>query len=136
MEKSRLIEILRILNTAGIGPVTFYGALKKYGDFSQVLQFLSTKKEVPSVVWAEEEIDKVEKFGGAIITYEDELYPAALKELNDAPPLLYAKGNLNLLQHPTCVAIVGARNASIAGRKMASRIAYDLTNGFRNGARY
>ena len=40
---------------------------------------------------------------------------------------LIAIGNTNLLNYPMSLAIVGARNASIAGRKMASRIAYDLS---------
>jgi DNA processing protein len=51
-----------------------------------------------------------------------------LKNLHDAPPLIYVKGNKNILNHPLGVAIVGARNASISSKKLASKIAFDLTN--------
>ena len=71
---------------------------------------------------------KLSDDGYVIITFEDDAYPALLKELNDAPPLLYAKGAVELLNYPASVAVVGSRNASVAGRKIASRIAYDLTN--------
>ena len=43
------------------------------------------------------------------------------------PPLLYAKGKLEVLNYENSVGIVGARSASINGRKTASRIAFDLT---------
>lgn len=53
------------------------------------------------------------------------LYPRLLAELEDAPPLLVAKGNLNLLDRPS-VAIVGARNASAAACRFARGLAHDL----------
>ena len=46
------------------------------------------------------------------------LYPRLLAELEDAPPLLMAKGNLGLLDRQA-VAIVGARNASAAACRFA-----------------
>jgi DNA processing protein len=45
--------------------------------------------------------------------------------MEDAPPLLMAKGNLNLLDRPA-VAIVGARNASAAACRFARGLAHDL----------
>ena len=53
------------------------------------------------------------------------LYPRLLAELEDAPPLLVAKGNLNLLDR-LGVAIVGARNASAAACRFARGLAHDL----------
>jgi DNA processing protein len=53
------------------------------------------------------------------------LYPRLLAEMEDAPPLLTAKGNLNLLDRQA-VAIVGARNASAAACRFARGLAYDL----------
>jgi DNA processing protein len=58
---------------------------------------------------AEREI--AEKLGAKWLALERGLYPRLLAELEDAPPLLIAKGNLNLLDSQA-VAIVGARNAS------------------------
>jgi DNA processing protein len=53
------------------------------------------------------------------------LYPSLLAELDDAPPLLVAKGDINLLDRPT-VAMVGARNASAAACRFARSLAHDL----------
>ena len=52
-------------------------------------------------------------------------YPARLQTIDDAPPLIAARGNLEILHRPL-VAIVGSRNASTAGMKFADRMARDL----------
>lgn len=49
----------------------------------------------------------------SILSYQHELYPALLRGLPDAPPILYAKGNLPLLKNKQWVGMVGARNASL-----------------------
>jgi DNA processing protein len=74
---------------------------------------------------AEREIDRVEVFGARYLGLRQGLYPRALAELDDAPPLLIAKGDLKLLDKPL-VAIVGARNASAAACRFARQLAYDL----------
>jgi DNA processing protein len=74
---------------------------------------------------AEREIAKVEKLGAQFLTLGQGLYPRLLAELEDAPPLLIAKGNLNLLDRQA-VAIVGARNASAAACRFARGLAHDL----------
>ena len=74
---------------------------------------------------AEREIARVEKLGARYPGARAGLYPRLLAELEDAPPLLIAKGNLNLLDRPA-VAIVGARNASAAACRFARGLAHDL----------
>lgn len=74
---------------------------------------------------AEREIAAVEKLGATYLVMGQGLYPRLLTELEDAPPLLIAKGNLALLDK-AAVAIVGARNASAAACRFARGLAYDL----------
>ena len=74
---------------------------------------------------AEREIAQVEKLGARYLGIGHGLYPRLLAELDDAPPLLIAKGNLNLLDRQA-VAIVGARNASAAACRFARGLAHDL----------
>lgn len=74
---------------------------------------------------AEREIARVEKFGARFLALGQGLYPRLLTELEDAPPLLIARGNLNLLDRQS-VAIVGARNASAAACRFARGLAHDL----------
>ncbi len=122
-----LTEIVQILLTDGVGPVTFYKAVEQTGSIAAAAAQIGEKKKLCSCARAEDEIAAAHRFGAQIITYQDEIYPENLRQLVDAPPILYAYGQLELLAHPLGVAIVGARNASIAGRKTASQIAYDLT---------
>lgn len=49
-------------------------------------------------------------------------YPEALYDLHDAPPTLFARGELELLDRP-CVAIVGTRRSTRYGERVASGIA-------------
>ena len=127
MEAENLINILRLLNTDGIGPVTFYKLLEKHGDIQTALEAVALKKKVVTITEAECMVADAEKKNIKIIPYTTPEYPQALLQINDAPPVIYALGNVELLNYPYSVGIVGARNASIAGRKIASRIAYDLT---------
>jgi DNA processing protein len=78
-----------------------------------------------SVSDAEREIRQVEKLGAKFVAIGEGLYPRLLTELDDAPPLLIAKGNLNLLEGQA-VAIVGARNASAAACRFARGLAHEL----------
>ena len=74
---------------------------------------------------AEREIGRVERLGAKWLALGQGLYPRLLAELEDAPPLLIARGNLNLLDRQA-VAIVGARNASAAACRFARGLAHDL----------
>jgi DNA processing protein len=67
---------------------------------------------------AEDEIARIEKFGAKLIVSGDAEYPALLGEAEDAPPVLTVLGNPALLSRPA-LGVVGARNASLAGRKIA-----------------
>ncbi|HEY0269107.1 MAG TPA: DNA-processing protein DprA, partial [Methyloradius sp.] len=64
--------------------------------------------------------------GNHLITLADSTYPKLLLEIADPPPLLYAKGNLDLLNTPS-VAIVGSRHASPQGAKNAEDFACALS---------
>ncbi len=60
--------------------------------------------------------------GHHILSLDDDLYPDLLKELRDAPPLLYATGRLELLNTPQ-IAIVGSRNCTPGGARTAEDFA-------------
>ncbi len=62
----------------------------------------------------------------SVILWTDTLYPPLLKELPDAPVLLYALGDTSLLRSP-CVAVVGSRNSSEAALNFTSAVAEELS---------
>lgn len=128
-----LIDRLRLIRTPGIGPVAYRQLLLRFGTAEAALAAIPDLArrgggKVPAAFprdRAEIEIEAVEKLGARYLSLGQGLYPAALAELEDAPPLLIAKGMLGLLDRPK-VAIVGARNASAAACRFARGLAHDL----------
>jgi DNA processing protein len=128
-----LIDRLRLIRTPGIGPIAYRQLILRFGGAEAALAAIPDLARrgggrVPVVFprdKAEREIAAVEKLGGRYLSMGQGLYPRALAEMDDAPPLLTAKGRLDLLEQPM-VAIVGARNASAAACRFARGLAHDL----------
>ena len=68
------------------------------------------------------EREKAERLGMQIISRVDERYPKKLLNIYDPPPILYAKGDLAMLESPA-IAIVGSRKSSVHGRRFAFELA-------------
>lgn len=128
-----LVDRLRLLRTPGIGPVTFRQLIMRFGSPAAALEAVpdlarrggGKAPAIRSRADAEREVARVEKLEARFLTLGQGLYPRLLAELEDAPPLLIAKGNLNLLDRHA-VAMVGARNASAAACRFARGLAHDL----------
>jgi DNA processing protein len=73
---------------------------------------------------AEQELAALDQIGAQIVCWGEPLYPGSLAAVEDAPPVLSLLGQAELLAAPI-IAMVGARNASANGR----RIAQDLATG-------
>ena len=112
---------LRLARSARIGPVTFQEALAHFGAARPACASLAT---VTDAVIAREE-EALAALGGRFVVWGDPLYPASLAAIPDAPPVLSAIGDLDLLGRPT-LAIVGGREASLAGRRFAADLAATL----------
>lgn len=125
--KEEILSWLQLINTDKVGPITFSKLLKQDGTAAQALKALSYIRPICPREWAEKELKKAKNLGAEIIIKTDSRYPQKLLQIEDAPPVLYVKGNIDLLEYSPSLAIVGARNASINGRKLAAKIAYDLT---------
>jgi DNA processing protein len=128
-----LVARLRLIRSPSIGPVTFRQLLARFGSAEAALAAVpdlaarggGRSPNLISASAAEKEIAQVEALGARYLTLGQGLYPRLLAELDNAPPLIMAKGNLTLLERPL-VAIVGARNASAAACRFARGLAHDL----------
>ena len=74
---------------------------------------------------AEAEIAALARIGGKLVAWGEPAYPVTLAAIADPPPLIQLLGDPALLQRP-CVGMVGARNASAAGRRFARDMAAEL----------
>ncbi len=81
--------------------------------------------QVPGEDEIKRELESLAKIGGRMIASVEPEFPLGLAALDAPPPLIFALGHMTLLARDM-VAIVGARNASALGRKLAGRIAMDL----------
>ncbi len=134
LSEQEQLNWLRLIRTDSIGPITFYQLIERFGSASDALKALPELakrggRKKPLVAPSERDVAKeykaLQKLGGRLVCAADADYPLALTATDDAPPVLSVIGDVSML-NTSCVAIVGARNASLNGRKMASKLAKDL----------
>jgi DNA processing protein len=73
-------------------------------------------------------LDKCDTKDIRIIRYDDELYPERLRNISDAPVLLYFRGSFPNFDELLTIAVIGTRKATPEGIKIAERIGRDLAN--------
>ncbi|WP_415220312.1 DNA-processing protein DprA [Pseudophaeobacter arcticus] len=124
---------LRLLRSRRVGPVSFHRLIAEHGSAQNALDALPKMARAAgmsgyeicpaSAVTAEVKAAKAAK--ARLLCFDAPLYPPALAQLSSAPPLLWAIGDIQLLTRPM-IALVGARNASSLGTRMARSLARDL----------
>ena len=127
------IDWLRLIRSDNVGPRTFRALIAHCGSAGAALDALpelarrggAARPRVFSRAAALREIEAARALGIALVASSEESYPPRLRAIDDAPPLLAVRGDAAALARP-CVAIVGARNASAAGVKIAERLARGL----------
>jgi DNA processing protein len=128
LDPQERLDWLRLARTATVGPVTFYALLRRFGSARAALDALarlSRPVTATSRAEAEAELAAVDRLGAGLLCWGEPDYPANLAALEDAPPVLTLLGNPELL-HAAMVAVVGARNASANGRRIARELATGL----------
>ncbi len=124
---------LRLSRAENVGPITFRQLLRRFGGAKAALDALpeiaarggKRSFKIPAISQIDDEIARTLKIGARIIAQCEADYPEALAAIEDAPPLVTVLGQVSLL-HKRAIGIVGARNASLNGRKMAEILARDL----------
>jgi DNA processing protein len=126
---------LRLNHTQHVGPVTFAGLIARFGSASVAVDEVPRMARrgggetlhIPPEADAQRELDAIAKLGGRLLCSCEADFPAGLAALDPPPPVLTALGNIALLARDI-IAVVGARNASALGRKLAAILARDLGN--------
>jgi len=128
-----LVARIRLLRSRRVGPATFSRLIKENGSARQALAVLPEVAKAAGVQnyttlpegAALAELRAGQLAGAKLVHQGESAYPADLAALSDAPPFFWALGNTEILTRPL-VALVGARNASSLGTRMARRLAEDL----------
>ena len=130
---------LALRRVRGVGARVARMLLEKFGNAPAIFQlgeeqlvaagvYRPTAKNIVQFAQFEEldkELCELARLGGSLIRWNDDNYPAGLRHIPDPPPFLFLRGVMPAGEH-ACVAIVGARAASDAGRHMAHRLALEL----------
>jgi len=127
------VSWIRLIRSRRVGPATFQRLMRERGHAEAALEALPqiaseaglNTYDIYPHDSARRELAAAQKLGAQMLPYGAPNYPQALYDLPDAPAFLWAMGRVDLLACPA-VALVGARNASTAGRNMARRLARDL----------
>lgn len=127
------LDRLRLIRSRRVGAVTYHRLVAEHGSVAAALAALPEVARAAGVEAyqpcpvevARHEMAQARLAGARMIVPGDGVYPDLLAELPDAPPLLWLRGEAGFLTRPM-VAMVGARNASSLGLRMARRLAQGL----------
>jgi DNA processing protein len=139
MDANSQLGWLALALTPGLGARLFARLLREFGSPDAVFRASLTQLEacrIPPVAAqaiskqeplraAEQELAELRKQNWKTLHWEEPCYPRLLKEIYDPPPLLYARGNPELLARHA-LSIVGTRRPTPYGNQMAERLARDL----------
>lgn len=133
LTETEKLDWLRLIRSENVGPMAFHQLLHRYGKASKALEAIPELARragkhtirIASAAEAKREFEALSKLGGRLVAYGEDEYPALLAEIEDAPPLLAVRGYTHVWKRK-CLAIVGARNASVNGRRLARALAEEL----------
>lgn len=132
---STLLDALQLIRSENVGPVTYHNLLHYYGTPADALRAIPELakrggRKRPIQIFprkqAEIELERTQKAGAHMVSIHDAAYPALLKEIPDAPPVLIVKGDLSRFAQREPIGMVGARNASASGCQFARKVAREL----------
>jgi DNA processing protein len=128
------IDRLRLIRSDNVGPRTFCSLVAHFGSARAALERLpelaqrggaARQVRIGREEDARAELAACKRLGVHLLAPEESGYPPRLATIDDAPPLLGVRGARDTLMRPM-IAIVGSRNASAAGLKLAGQLARDL----------
>ena len=124
---------LRLIRTPRVGPVNWHQLMARFGSGEAALAALpdlalrggGARTHVAPPEVAEREMERVAALGARHVFSDDPDYSPLMREVEGAPAVVIVRGDTAML-HRTCVAIVGARNASAVACRFARQMAAEL----------
>ena len=125
---------LRLIRTENVGPATFRDLINRFGSAETAIEMLpelmvsggaTRLPRVPSQADAEAELERAHRVGARFVAIGEPNYPPMLKRSENPPPLVAIRGEAKVFELPA-VSVVGARNASLAGIKIARMLSAEI----------
>ncbi|MBM3606103.1 MAG: DNA-processing protein DprA, partial [Alphaproteobacteria bacterium] len=127
------MDVLRLIRSRRVGPATYHRLIVEHGSARAALEALPRiaaeaglrdYQTCPEGV-AAAELAAGHRAGARLIRCDSSEYPCALRQIDSAPPVLWIKGDPAWLSRDI-IAVIGARNASSLGLRMARGMAAGL----------
>ncbi len=139
MDLDHSLSWLALRLTPGLGARLMGKLLRQFGGPEEIFRASLTELEgcqLPAAAAqavfgksgfrdAEKELAEVKKAGIRLITWEEAEYPKLLTQIYDPPPLLYVRGNVEVLRRHA-ISVVGTRRPTHYGNQITERLARDL----------
>ena len=133
LTEDQRIDWLRLIRAENVGPRTFRILVNQFGGAGPAVRLLPELARrggrsilnIPSREEAEREMAEAARLGVRYVALGEAHYPKLLREIDDPPPLLAVRGDAEIFSRPA-IAIVGARNASVAGLRYAAALAREF----------
>jgi DNA processing protein len=139
MQRPDLRYLVGLSLLPGIGPARFHKLLDHCGDPERAwraserdltavgveAKMLPALFEKRRTLALDAQIEKLERLEVQVLSLDDAAYPARLKEIYNAPPLLYVKGELTR-QDESALGVVGPRGPTVYGKELTARIVPEL----------
>lgn len=119
------ILVKTLISYIGSARVVFETPVSKLNKVPGIGPNISKAIKEFNLSTAEEQLKKLESKSVNLHFYTDKEYPNRLKQIYDAPALIYFKGNVDL-NHNRMLAIVGTRNATDHGKQFVKNFVKDL----------
>lgn len=129
------VSWLRLIRSQNVGPATFRDLISHYGTADRALEALpelarhggaASRIRISSIDDALKELDLATRIGARFVGIGEPDYPPALRAAEACPPLICVLGSCETLCRQS-LAVVGSRNASIAGHKLAQRLSAEIS---------
>ncbi len=135
------VHWLALAGVSGLGPVTAARLIERFGSVeavfdasdedllaipqSRLTTAMVRQMRTLSLETVDAELASFGDDGLQVLTWDDPAYPANLARLNNRPILLFVRGDLRTTDE-SAVAIVGTRQPTDRGRRIANRLACEL----------
>lgn len=125
---------LRLIRTENVGPASFRDLINRFGSAEAAIAMLpelasrggaKRQSRIPSEREAEAELEAAQRFGARFVAVGEADYPPMLRRMDLPPPIIAVKGDA-AVGHMPAISIVGARNASAAGVRMARMLSGEI----------
>ncbi len=134
LDDEQRLDWLQLSRSENVGPVLFFQLVNRFGSAAAALEALPdisrrAGRREPVRIYPREramaDMERADRIGARFVARGEAGYPPLLRHVAGPPPLLCIRGRAEVAMMPP-LAIVGSRNASVPGLKLARRIAADV----------